>query len=86
MSYQLSNAVESIRISDGSKNYFLKKSGIKEISIIKGNVIKVSTGDCMSSIFLRHASVSNPVTGSPIMLVEIIHDWMSDYSLPTGPS
>lgn len=85
MSYQLSNAIQSIHISNGSKSFYLKKKAVKEISIIKGNVIRISTGDCMNSIFLHHGSVSNPVTGSPIMLVEILNDWMNDFSIPPPP-
>ncbi len=62
MNYRISNDGGNIKFLAGSKEFSLEKSAIKAIAVIGDYVIKISTGNCMGSIFIRQNNVTDPVT------------------------
>lgn len=85
MSYQIINHPVSVRIFSETGIIFLMKENVKDISLVYGDTIKITSGDCFSSIFIRHRHVANPVTATPTVLVELLNEMMSPFE-EVGPS
>lgn len=86
MSYEINNNIATIRFTSDNKLYLLNKKAVKEISVVRGDVIKISLGNCSSSIFIKHQDVLLPITQSASILVGLMNDWISDYSVPDPPN
>jgi hypothetical protein len=85
MSYQIYNNTASIGFHSGIGDVLLMKWAVKEIAIIKGDTIRISTDSCESSVVFRHKDVSAPATASATVLVNLMNGWLGDYSPPAGP-
>lgn len=86
MSYVINNNIATIRFTNGGQVYLLNKKAVREISVVRGNVIKISLGSCGSSIFFKHDDVTMPLTLTAGILVNILNGWISDYSVPDPPN
>jgi hypothetical protein len=87
MSYQISDAGASIRfIKDGHESFVIKNI-ITKISVIRGNVVKIGTGSCLSSIYIRYQDVLVPFTFSVMELVSYLNTWITNTNnSPEGPA
>ncbi|MBS1577406.1 MAG: hypothetical protein JST09_19065 [Bacteroidetes bacterium] len=85
MNYQVSNAGGNIKFFAGSKEFCLEKSTINRIAIIRNDIIKISTGNCMGSIFIRQSHVTDPVTTDATDLAIWLNGLMTEFE-DTPPS
>jgi hypothetical protein len=85
MNYQIANDGGNIKFYSGDKEFSLEKSAIKNIAIIREDIIKISTGSCIGSIFIRQRNVTEPTTTDAIDLVLWLNDIMIVYE-ETPPS
>jgi hypothetical protein len=85
MGYFIEDKSSSIRFVLGTKDFFLKKSSIKEISVVRADIIRINCGSCMGSIFIRHKDVTNPVTASAAVLALQLNTWLT-VAAPGGGS
>ncbi len=83
MSYTLSNTVASIKFVRAGKVFYLVKGNIKEITIARDDVLKISTGSCSDGICFRHKDVTSPSTATATSLVNMLNDWL-DPATPPG--
>lgn len=86
MSYVINNNIATIRFTNGGQVYLLNKKAVREISVVRDDVIKISLGNCSSSIFIRHQDVSLPITQTAGILIDLMNVWISDYSVPDPPN
>ncbi len=84
MSYQIYNNTASIGFHSPIGDVLLMKWAVKDIAIIRGDTVRISTGNCESSIVFRHQDVSAPITVSAIALVDLMNEWLGDYTPPPG--
>ncbi|MEO7982935.1 MAG: hypothetical protein ABI688_02525 [Bacteroidota bacterium] len=87
MSYQIYDTGTSIRFVRDGKESFVIKNTVTKISVIRENVIKIGTGSCLSSIYIRYQEVSIPFTFSVLELVNYLNTWITNANnSPEGPS
>ncbi|MBL7724216.1 MAG: hypothetical protein JNK27_08695 [Chitinophagaceae bacterium] len=87
MSYLVYDNGSSIKIvleQDGSELTLLK-SFIKELSIVREDVIKIGGDCCNCNFYFRHQDVSYPVTANQVELINVISQWITGYD-PTPPN
>lgn len=84
MNYQIYNNTASIGFHSAIGDVLLMKRAVNEITIIRGDIIKISTNNCHSSIFFRHKDVSVPTTATPMALVELMNGWLASFTPPPG--
>ena len=84
MSYQIINDITSLKIVGSSGEIAVAKDSIKDVSVLRGSVIKIGTGDCMRSIYIKHSEISDPITPHPNNLLDVINDMLTP-SIDTPP-
>ena len=77
MGYVIEDKSSSIRFALGSRDFFLKKSSVKEISVVRADIIRINCGSCMGSIFIRHKDVTTPVTAFAAVLANQLNSWLT---------
>ncbi len=82
--YDNGSSIKFIREPEGDE-LTLMKSFIKELTIVREDVIKIGGDCCSCGFYFRHQDVSFPVTVSPIILVSTISQWVTGYD-PTPPN
>ena len=85
MNYQIANDGGNIKFYSGDKEFSLEKSAIKSIAVIREDIIKINTGSCIGSIFIRQHNVTEPTTVDANDLVLWLNDIMIVYE-ETPPS
>jgi hypothetical protein len=85
MTYQIANDGGNIKFFAGSKEFSLEKSAIKEIAVLRDDIVKINTGNCMGSLFIRHRNVTDPVTTNAMDLAIWLNVMMADFE-ETPPS
>ncbi|MBS1610439.1 MAG: hypothetical protein JSS70_17120 [Bacteroidetes bacterium] len=85
MNYQITNDGGNIKFFAGSKEFSLEKSTIKGITVIRDDIIKISTGNCMGSIFIRQSHVTDPATTDATDLAIWLNGMMTEFE-DTPPS
>lgn len=85
MNYQILNQPVSIRIACITGIIFLMKENVKDISLVHGDTIRISSGNCFSSICIHHRNVTEPATTNAIELVDLLNEMMSPFE-EVGPS
>lgn len=87
MSYQIYDNGASIKFTKDGKESFVIKNTVTKISVLREDVIKIGTGSCLSSIYIRYQDVSIPVTLSIVDLVNYFNNWITNANNPgEGPS
>jgi hypothetical protein len=84
MSYQISNNGASIKFQSTNGRVLLMKWAIKEIVVVRGDIIRISTENCQSGVFFHHKDVSTPVTASATALVNSMNGWLGSFTPPPG--
>jgi hypothetical protein len=82
MSYEIYDYGACIKFVKDGIEFFLAKSTIKKISIIGSDTIKISTGNCLGSIFFHQRDVVAPENLIPIELVNYLNAWITENVLP----
>jgi hypothetical protein len=82
MNYQIVNDGGNIKFFAAGKEFSLEKSAVKGISIVREDIVKISAGDCMGSIFIRQHDVTDPATFNADHLVNLLNNMMTDYETP----
>lgn len=82
--YDNGSSIIFVLEQDGSELTLLK-SFIKELSIVREDVIKIGGGCCNCNFHFRHQEVSYPVTANAVALVNAISQWITGYD-PTPPN
>ncbi len=78
MNYQIYDNGDDIKfVGTGGEVLSLMKSSIKEITVVREDVVKIGLGCCLSNIYFRHVDVSMPGTPSATDLVILISNWIS---------
>jgi len=85
VAYSIEDKVSSIRFVLGARDFFLKKSSIKEISVVREDIIRINCGSCMGSIFIRHKDVTAPVTAFAAVLALQLNTWLAVAAPGGGP-
>jgi hypothetical protein len=78
MSYQLSNFGASIEIASEAGKKLVIKNTVTEVSVVRGTIIKVSTGNPLQIVYLNHHDVIVPSTATPIVLRDTINAWIGE--------
>ncbi len=86
MTYELYNNEASIKIvpQQEGATVILLKSAIKEISVVRQDVIKLGGKSCGDSKYLRYRSITYPSAVSALALVNLISEWLTNED-PTPP-
>lgn len=79
MSYQILNNEASIKFAHETGEFLFMKNAIYDISLIRGDTIKISSGDCSSAFYFRHKDVTDPIVGNAILLVDLIGAMLNPY-------
>ena len=82
MNYQISNDRGNIKFFADGKAFSLEKSTIKGIAVLRDDIIKISTGNCMGGIFVRHRNVIEPVTINAADLAVWLNAMMIVFEMP----
>lgn len=82
MGYQITNSVSSIKFIGDNGEFTLLKETVHEISVLHDSIIKISTGDCTSGIFIRHQDIFDPVTDNAFILVDLLNTVLSGGDIP----
>jgi hypothetical protein len=79
MSYQLTDNGKSIRFlhTSSSKELLLLKSSVKQICVLRDDLIQIRIGHDLADLFFHHSDVTLPVTASAGVLVQQINDWIT---------
>ena len=85
MSYAIFDNNACIRFVRDQETVFVAKTSIKNISLIRDEIIKLETDLCIGSIYIRHKDVSDPITFMPISLMTYLRYWISNLQ-PPGPN
>lgn len=64
MAYQIQDNTGTIKITNNGLVKHIVKPAIVEVSVIRGSVIKISTGNILENIYINHADVSAPISFS----------------------
>lgn len=70
MSYQIINNGASIKFISEAGQFLLPKEIVKQVAMVRDDIIKIVTGDCSGSIFIHHRDVSVPATGNTFLLFD----------------
>ncbi len=84
MSYQIYDNGASIKFTKDGKESFVVKNTVTKISVIREDVIKIGTGSCLSSIYIKYQDVSIPFTFSVSELVNYFNTWITNTNNPPG--
>ncbi len=79
MSYQLTNNGPSILFTSNGLHFSLMKHIIRSIAVTREDVIKINTGDCLSSIYLRYRDITDPATTDIDELISNLNSWIEGY-------
>ena len=82
MSYALFDNGDCIKFICDGQFFFLSKSSVTEIAVVREDVIKIGRDNCLSSIFFRHQDVASPFSYNAMMLAILLNSWVSN--LPLG--
>ena len=85
MSYAIFDNNACIRFVRDQETVFVAKTSIKNISLIRDEIIKLETDLCIGSIYIRHKDVTDPITFMPISLMTYLRYWISNLQ-PPGPN
>lgn len=79
MTYQIANDGGNIKFFAGSKEFSLEKSVIKEISVVRDDIVKINTGNCLGSLFIRHRNINDPITTNALNLAIWLNLLMTEF-------
>ena len=85
MSYAIINNTGVLTFIRDQQFFFVAKTSIKSISLIRDEIIKLETDLCIGSIYIRHKEVTDPITFMPISLMSYLRYWIVDLQ-PPGPN
>jgi hypothetical protein len=85
MSYAIIDNDACIRFIRDGEHFFVLKTSIKSISLIREEIIKLETDLCTGSIYIRFKDVTDPITFVPISLMTYLRYWVSNLQ-PPGPN
>jgi hypothetical protein len=85
MSYAVINNTGVLTFIRDQQFFFVAKTSIKSISLIRDEIIKLETDLCIGSIYIRHKDVTDPITFMPIQLMSYLRYWVVDLQ-PPGPN
>jgi hypothetical protein len=77
MGYRFSNNNSSIKVDKGTGSLLLEKAVIKEISIVREDLIKISTGSCFSALLFRHSDIDFPSLPSALSFISQLNTWIN---------
>ncbi len=83
MSYNFFDNGDCIKVIRDGQFFFLSKSSVTEIIVVREDVIKIGRSNCLSSFFFRHQDVASPFSYNAMMLAILLNSWVSN--LPLGP-
>lgn len=83
MSYYIFDNGDCIKFIKDGQLFFLAKSKVMDITVIREDVIKIGMSNCLSAIFFRHQDVASPVTFNAMMLTILLNSWVSKLPLQT---
>ena len=82
MSYEIYDHWACIKFVKDGVEFFLAKSSVRKISIIGNDTIKISTGNCLGSIFFHNQDVITPENLTPLEIVNYLNGWITQNLLP----
>ena len=82
MSYFIYDNGGCLKIVRDGRFFFLPKSSITGIEVIREDVIKICRANCLGNIYFRHQDVSSPLGITPTILSIIINSYVSNLPLP----
>ena len=82
---EILNNGASLKIINGTAIRLIYKSRIREIMVIKTNIIKVDLGlGALHNVFIDYTSVTNPVTANPDALRDAINTMLQNAATAGG--
>lgn len=85
MAIEITNNGGSIKIKNGAVVRHIFKAQILEVSVIKGNTIKIDIGQgALHNVFAPFAEVTIPVAGNVDALRDVIADMLDPDAAPMG--
>lgn len=79
MTYQIYNDGENLRFAGDGTAYYLVKQKIKQVALVREDIIRISTENCEKTIYFRRQDVTIPSSLDPQHLVDIIDAWIGGY-------
>lgn len=85
MAIEVTDNGGSIKIKNGAQIRHIIKSHILEVSVIKGNVIKIDVGQgALQNVFIPYGDVTVPVSPNVDSLRDTIADMLDPAAAPSG--
>lgn len=79
MTYQIYNDGENLRFTGDGSVYYLVKQKIRQMALVREDIIRISTENCEKTIYFRRQDVTTPSSLDPQHLVDIIDTWIGGY-------
>ncbi len=77
--YQIYNDGANLRFDADGSILIVAKSEIEEVTLVREDIIHISTGPCEKGIHFRSSQVSFPGHDNADHLIEILDDWLGGH-------
>jgi len=84
MATRIINNGETLKVIIGEVTRLIVKTQIREITIIKTNVVKIDIGQGINNLFIPYTDVVLPATAAPDALAAAINDMLTDPPVTGG--